>query len=114
MGTGVDHLFRRGSVYWWQRRLPLALASISPRRVARSLRTKDFELARRRARACSVWFDLAIIQLMKKGAAPTRQDLSLLLDDIFRRILEDGERTRAQRDPGYAPPWIPDPETDLL
>ena len=34
-----------------------------------------------------------------------------MLDAIFQRILLDGERTRAERDPG-PPPWTPEPQTD--
>ena len=43
--------------------------------------------------------------------APTRTDLIRVLDDIFQRILADGERTRAEREAG-PPPWTPEPQTD--
>ncbi len=44
-------------------------------------------------------------------SAPARVDLVRVLDTVFRRILEDGERTRAEREAG-APPWTPEPQTD--
>ncbi len=43
--------------------------------------------------------------------SPTREDLVGVLDDIFRRVLQDGERTRAERAAG-PPEWLPDPATD--
>ena len=92
MGTSVDHLYRRQSVYWWQRRIPLGLRIESPYRIARSLRTADPGLARRRARACSAAFDHVIMQFMAESV-PARADLVRVLDTVFRRILEDGERT---------------------
>ena len=110
LGTSVDHLYRRGAVYWWQRRLPVSLAVDGPRRVARSLLTTDPLLARRLARACSAAFDRAILDLMSKDS-PSREDLVGVLDDIFRRVLQDGERTRAERAAG-PPEWLPDPATD--
>lgn len=39
-GTAIDHLYRRGA-YWRQRRVPAAVASDGPRRLARSLRAAD-------------------------------------------------------------------------
>ncbi len=110
MGTCIDHLYRRRATYWWRRRVPAGLSQLGLRRVARSLRTTDPALARRRARACSAAYDRAIVALMRRPN-PTREDLQRVLDDIFHRILQDGERTRAERDPG-APPWTPEPQTD--
>ena len=91
---------------------PLGLRIDGPYRIARSLRTSDPVLARRRARACSAAFDRVIMQLMAESAR-TRADLVRVLDAIFRRILLDGERTRAERDDG-PPPWTPEPQTDFL
>ena len=110
MGTCIDHLYRRRATYWWRRRVPAGLSQLGLRRVARSLRTTDPALARRRCRACSAAYDRAILQLMLRPS-PTREDLQRVLDDIFHRILQDGERTRAERDPG-PPPWTPEPQTD--
>jgi hypothetical protein len=110
LGTSVDHLYRRQSVYWWQRRIPACLSLNGSRRVARSLRTADPMLARRRARACSAAFDHVIMRVMTLPAPP-RADLVRVLDDIFWRILEFGERTRAEREAG-PPPWTPEPQTD--
>ena len=44
-------------------------------------------------------------------ASVTREDLKRVLDDIFQRILRDGERERALRNSG-APPWTPEPQVD--
>ena len=110
MGTSVDHLYRRQSIYWWQRRIPLGLRLEGPHRIARSLRTGDPVVARRRARACSAAFDHVIMQFMAESV-PARADLVRVLDTVFRRILEDGERTRAEREAG-PPPWTPEPQTD--
>ena len=41
----------------------------------------------------------------------TREELKRVLDDIFQRILGDGERERAEREPG-PPPWTPEPQRD--
>ena len=91
--------------------MPAGLCQLGLRRIARGLRTKDPALARRRARACSAAYDRAILQLMRRSS-PTREDLQRVLDDIFHRILQDGERTRAERKSG-PPPWTPEPQTDL-
>lgn len=43
--------------------------------------------------------------------APTRQELADILEEVFRRVLDDGERTRAMR-PSDPPPWAPYPQFD--
>ena len=111
MGTGVDHLQRRGSVYRWRRRLPHSLALRPDHCISRSLDTADPDTARRRARACSAYFDVAMMRLMSNGIPPTREELARVLDDVFRRVLDDGERKRAEREEG-APAWVPEPQTD--
>ena len=111
MGTGVDHLQRRGSVYRWRRRLPHRLALCPDHCISRSLNTSDPDVARRRARACSAYFDTAMMRLMAKATPPTREELASVLDDVFRRVLDDGERNRAEREPG-APEWTAEPQTD--
>ena len=94
MQTGVDHLQRPGSVYRWRRRLPHALALQPDHCISRSLDTANPDIARRRARACSAYFDLAVMRLVSNGVAPTREEMARVLDDVFRRVLDDGERTR--------------------
>ncbi len=54
-----------------------------------------------------------MIRFMTLERTPTRDELARVLDDIFRRVLDDGERTRAEREPGM-PPWVPEPQTDPL
>lgn len=109
---GRDNLFRRRAVYWWRRRLPSALSTALRRtEIVRSLRTREPTLARRRARACSVEFDRAMMRLMVAKRIPTRQELAEIVDELFRRVLDDGERTRSVR-PSGPPPWTPDPQSD--
>ena len=110
MGTSVNHLFVRGTTYWWKRRLPRPVRDGFPACVARSLQTRDPALARRLGRACSAAFDSAILSVMSDSSV-TREDLKRVLDDIFQRILGEGERERADREPG-PPPWTPEPQED--
>ncbi|GAJ30200.1 hypothetical protein AA0498_1281 [Acidomonas methanolica] len=84
MGTGINHLFRRGAVYWWPRRLPGPLKASwrcpSHARIARSLRTCDPDLARQRARRFSAAFDRVMLDVMTAEHPLTRKDLSQMLD----------------------------------
>jgi integrase len=114
VGTGINHLVRRKAAYLWRRRLPRAMATGRYDSIARALGTNDPELARRRARACSAAFDRAMLVLMATNRPPTRADLKAVLDDVFRRVLDDGEQARADRAPGEPPPWIPCPQEDPL
>ena len=84
LGTSVDHLYRRQSVYWWQRRIPPSLGIQGPCRIARYLRTANPNVARRRARACSAAFDHVIMRFMTESA-PARVDLVRVLDTQHRR-----------------------------
>ena len=114
LGTGINHLVHRGAGYWFRRRIPRALADGPEDSVARSLRTTDPEIARRRARGCSAAFDRAMLCAMTKDRLPTREELKRVLDDMLRRVLDDGEGLRADREPGLAPPWAPSPQDDPL
>ena len=44
-----------------------------------------------------------MLRLMTAKRAPTRQELADILDELFRRVLDDGERTRAMRPNGPPP-----------
>ena len=114
MGTGINHLVRRKAGYLWRRRLPQPLAAGLHASIARSLGTNDPVLARRRARACSAAFDRAMLSFMAGDSMPTRADLKALMDAVFRRILDDGEQSRADRAHGEMPPWAPCPQDDPL
>ncbi len=114
MGTGVNHLVRREASYWFRRRIPQGIATGREDSVARSLHTTDPGVAGRRARACSVAFDRAMVWAMTKDRPPSREELKRVLDDLFRRVLDDGERGRAEREPGMPPPWAPSPQDDPL
>ena len=114
MGTGINHLVRREASYWFRRRIPLSIAAGPEDSVARSLRTSDPEIARRRARACSAAFDRAMLWVMAKDCLPTREELKRVLDDMFRHVLDDGESGRAEREPGTPPPWTPSPLDDPI
>ena len=112
MGTGINHLVRRAGCYWWRRRIPRVVAIGLEDTIARSLRTADPLLARRRARRCSAAFDAAMMRLMTMDRPPTRSELKAVLDAVFRGVLDDGEDRRAARAPGEAPDWIPCPQDD--
>ena len=45
--TAIQHVFKRGSVYWWRRRLPIGTGRCDWVRLELSLNTKERELARR-------------------------------------------------------------------
>ena len=112
MGTGINHLVRRAGCYWWRRRIPRVVAVGLEDTIARSLRTADPLLARRRARRCSAAFDAAMMRLMTMDRPPTRSELKAVLDAVFRGVLDDGEDRRAARPRGEAPDWIPCPQDD--
>jgi len=44
--ASIQHVFKRGSVYWWRRRLPIGTGRCAWVRVELSLQTKELELAR--------------------------------------------------------------------
>ena len=44
--ASIQHVFKRGSVYWWRRRLPIGTGRCAWLRVELSLKTKELELAR--------------------------------------------------------------------
>ncbi len=44
-----------------------------------------------------------MLRLMTAKRAPTRHELADILDELFRRVLDDGERTRAMRPNGPPP-----------
>jgi hypothetical protein len=112
MGTGINHLVRRAGYYWWRRRIPRVVATGPEDTIARSLRTADPLLARRRARRCSAAFDGAMMRLMAMDRPPTRSEPKAVLDAVFRGVLDEGEERRAAPPRGEAPDWIPCPQDD--
>jgi hypothetical protein len=42
----IQHVYKRGSVYWWRRRLPLGMGVHASLRLELSLNTKELERAR--------------------------------------------------------------------
>lgn len=98
MPTGQTHLQRRGAIYYWRARLPVALSAVLRQtHLVKSLRTPLPGLARRRARAVSAAMDRLEDSLMNAPAqlSPTRLQLRLVLENLFNRILAEG---LAQRD----------------
>lgn len=108
MSLGV-HLYRRGSVYWWRRILPVCGAAVgddsapenSSKKIGReirlSLRTNMPGLARQRGRRLSVVVDavLALLgEVMQAGTIDTRA-LRALLQPILLGELERAEVARA-------------------
>jgi integrase len=116
MTTNHIHLFRRGAVYQWRRRLPPVMASILGRsHLSKSLQTADARLARTRARRLSVMFDSLTERLERLAMAekrlPTKPDLDRILLDLFYEVLEVGEQNRLARPTGYCP-WDIDGDAD--
>ncbi|WP_436098495.1 DUF6538 domain-containing protein [Pararhizobium sp. LjRoot238] len=44
--AAIQHVFKRGSVYWWRRRLPNGTSSCALIRIELSLNTKNMEPAK--------------------------------------------------------------------
>ncbi|MCR6632894.1 MAG: hypothetical protein NVV74_24180 [Magnetospirillum sp.] len=113
----TNHLFRREATYYWRSRLPLSLGSILGRsHLARSLRTKEPNRARRLARRLSAVVEevshLLKVEAMTGRKPPTRADLDRILLDLFTEVLETGEVMRAARPAGYSPFTISDDDED--
>ena len=108
----TNHLSRREATYYWRCRLPRSIALILGRsHLARSLRTKAPDRARRLARRLSVVVEEVGQSLkdatMKGRKPPTSEDLDRILMDLFTEVLETGEVKRAARPSGYSP-WTID------
>jgi hypothetical protein len=55
-----------------------------------------------------------MMRLMANAIPPTREELARVLDDVFRRVLDEASAPapeRAEREAG-APDWTPEPQTD--
>ena len=112
----ANHLFRREAVYYWRCRLPRPIGKIVGRtHLARSLRTKEPDAARRLARRFSTVVDELTERLTRVAMSgkrlPTEADLGRILDNIFTEILEAGEQNRAARPFGFSP-WTIDGDAD--
>lgn len=84
MTTGHVHLFRRGAVYQWRRRLPPVIVSILGRsHFSKSLNTSDLKLARIRARRLSAMLDHSLRHLF--NTLSKRQKIGA--DDVVRSIM---------------------------
>lgn len=110
----TNHLFRREATYYWRCRLPRPIGTILRRsHLARSLRTKEPDRARRLARHLSTVVEELAGRLrgaeMTGRRLPTEADLGRILDDIFSDILEAGEQNRAARPFGFSPWTITEP-----
>ena len=56
-----------------------------------------------------------MVWAMTKDRPPTREELKRVLDDLFRRVLDEGEHDRTDREPGsLPPPRAPSPQDDPL
>jgi uncharacterized protein DUF6538 len=86
----TEHLYRRGRIYYWRRRLPHKLASIIGRvDVTRSLLTADQVDARRLSRRLSSATD----ELFKLAQADSlsSETISSILQDLLRGEIEQAE-----------------------
>lgn len=68
--TAIQHVFRRGSVYWWRRRLPNGTGARAWMRLELSLHTKESELARRIAPEVALASDRLLPALKSKMISP--------------------------------------------
>ena len=74
---GCNHLYRRGAVYWFRRRVPKDVAKVLGETQWRiSLGTKDFDEAKRRARLRSVSTDQQIAVVRARNAGKVSPPLS--------------------------------------
>lgn len=118
MPTRQNHLFRRGAVYVWRRRLPPPLAALLGKtHISRSLRTQNPKTARRRAAKLSHVFGLMfdhLSELMKQNLKPlSAADVDRFLVDTFVEILDEGEKERCLIIPNASlPAWANLDETD--
>lgn len=68
--TASQHVFGRGSVYWWRRRLPNGTGARAWMRLELSLNTKEMELARRIAPEVALASDRLLPALKSKMISP--------------------------------------------
>ncbi|WPE22623.1 site-specific integrase [Shinella zoogloeoides] len=68
--TAIQHVFKRGSVYWWRRRLPNGIGARAWMRLELSLHTKEMELARRIAPEVALASDCLLPALKSKMISP--------------------------------------------
>lgn len=75
--SGCNHLYRRGAVYWFRRRVPKDVAkALGETQWRISLGTKDFDEAKRRARLRSVATDQQIAVVRARNAGKVSPPLS--------------------------------------
>jgi len=104
--AGLTHVYRRGAVYWWRRRVPRALVPIFGRPELRfSLSTHIRRDAAHRAARLRVATDVAfgeVEQAVVDGLRLTPLGMKAIVDELVRGELEAAERERA-----LAPPRTP-------
>lgn len=73
--TAIQHVFKRGSVYWWRRRLPIGTSRCDWVRLELSLNTKEARgLLENRRDAL-----IAIAERLKNVGAMTGEEVDALL-----------------------------------
>ncbi|WP_156927005.1 site-specific integrase [Azospirillum halopraeferens] len=97
--SASPHLYRRGTAYWWRRRVPKRVQAAFSRRVfAFSLRTHIPCEARSRAArlraATDALFD-GVWQAMALGLALTREQMDAVIVDLIRHEIDAAEYARA-------------------
>jgi hypothetical protein len=95
----TEHLYRRGGIYYWRRRLPLNLSSkIGREDVARSLLTTDPGDARRLSRHLSTITD-EFFEVAQSDSSLTAAAINKILQDLLRVEVEEAERSTASARP---------------
>jgi hypothetical protein len=95
----LQHLFRRGSRYYWRRRVPLTLRIAFGRpQLVFGLRTESRLIARQLVRRLDVFADVLFHSLMISGTRLSPNDLAILVSDAVTMELEQFELRRAEYD----------------
>ena len=107
--TGYLHLLRRGSRYWFRRRMPGRIRPIIGRvHLTLSLKTSDPTLARSRCGQMTAAFERCFSMVLSRmdstNWAPSKAEIADLLRAVYERILDERELHAAARPEGTIRP----------
>lgn len=100
--TAIQHVFKRGSVYWWRRRLPIGINARDWVRLELSLNTKERELARRIAPEVTLASD-RLLPALKAEMISTEDTRRILIQvarehtDYLDSIARGGDAMKGRR-----------------
>src|SRR3546814_14024069 len=94
--TSQTHLVRRGSRYYWRRRVPASLRTVFGKiQILKSLLTSDVHRARRLARRLDVAADMPFHEMSKMAAKLTPEQTRDLTRQVIDLELDHDEVARA-------------------